>query len=50
MPNNQHPLKDIGTVKMSNLCTEIFQLQETSEINDYGTEDIIRRDINCNLG
>lgn len=48
--NNQHPLKDIGNVKMSNLCTEIFQLQETSEINDYGTEDIIRRDINCNLG
>ncbi|MBB1186380.1 ribonucleotide-diphosphate reductase subunit alpha, partial [Klebsiella pneumoniae] len=38
--NNQHPLKDIGTVKMSNLCTEIFQLQETSEINDYGTDDI----------
>lgn len=48
--NNQHPLKNIGTVKMSNLCTEIFQLQETSEINDYGTADIIRRDINCNLG
>lgn len=48
--NNQHPLKNIGTVKMSNLCTEIFQLQETSEINDYGTDDIIRRDINCNLG
>ncbi len=48
--NKQHPLKDIGTVKMSNLCTEIFQLQETSEINDYGTDDIIRRDINCNLG
>ncbi|WP_379968978.1 class 1b ribonucleoside-diphosphate reductase subunit alpha [Ectobacillus sp. sgz5001026] len=48
--NNKHPLKDIGTVKMSNLCTEIFQLQETSEINDYGDMDIIRRDINCNLG
>ncbi|MFD3447523.1 class 1b ribonucleoside-diphosphate reductase subunit alpha [Microbacteriaceae bacterium 4G12] len=48
--NEQHPLKDIGTVKMSNLCTEIFQLQETSEINDYGKGDIIRRDINCNLG
>jgi ribonucleoside-diphosphate reductase alpha chain len=48
--NNQHPLKDLGQVKMSNLCTEIFQLQETSEINDYGTEDVIRRDINCNLG
>jgi ribonucleoside-diphosphate reductase alpha chain len=48
--NDFHPLKDIGQVKMSNLCTEIFQLQETSEITDYGQEDIIRRDINCNLG
>jgi ribonucleoside-diphosphate reductase alpha chain len=48
--NEQHPLKDIGSVKMSNLCTEIFQLAEVSEINDYGQEDIIRRDINCNLG
>lgn len=48
--NKQHSLKDIGNVKMSNLCSEIFQLQETSEINDYGTPDIIRRDINCNLG
>ncbi|MEK4781209.1 class 1b ribonucleoside-diphosphate reductase subunit alpha [Bacillus sp. FSL L8-0199] len=48
--NEQHPLKDIGSVKMSNLCSEIFQLQETSEINDYGTPDVIRRDINCNLG
>lgn len=34
---------------MSNLCTEIYQLQETSEINDYGQEDVIRRDISCNL-
>lgn len=25
-------------------------MQETSEITDYGQEDIIRRDINCNLG
>ncbi|PAE09689.1 ribonucleotide-diphosphate reductase subunit alpha, partial [Niallia circulans] len=33
-----------------NLCTEIYQLQETSEINDYGVDDVIRRDINCNLG
>lgn len=30
--------------------TEIFQLQETSVINDYGTEDEINRDISCNLG
>jgi len=48
--NNAHALKDIGQIKMSNLCTEIFQLQETSEITDYGEKDIIRRDINCNLG
>ncbi|MED4039859.1 class 1b ribonucleoside-diphosphate reductase subunit alpha (plasmid) [Niallia taxi] len=48
--NKAHALKDIGQIKMSNLCTEIFQLQETSEITDYGQEDIIRRDINCNLG
>jgi len=48
--NDQHPLKNIGQIKMSNLCTEIFQLQETSIINDYGQVDIINRDISCNLG
>lgn len=48
--NKDHALKEIGKIKMSNLCTEIFQLQETSTINNYGTEDNIRRDINCNLG
>lgn len=48
--NKNHPLKDIGQIKMSNLCTEIFQLQETSEINDYEDKNIINRDINCNLG
>jgi len=30
--------------------TEIFQVQETSEITDYGQQDIIKRDISCNLG
>lgn len=44
-----HALNGIGRIKMSNLCTEIFQLQETSEIGDYGQPDIIRRDISCNL-
>ena len=34
---------------LSNLCTEIFQLQETSVIKDYGEGDIIKRDISCNL-
>lgn len=47
--NKGHALKNIGPIKMSNLCTEIFQLQETSDINDYGQVNIIRRDICCNL-
>jgi len=47
--NRAHALKDLGGVKMSNLCTEIFQLQETSEIGDYFEPDTIRRDISCNL-
>jgi ribonucleoside-diphosphate reductase alpha chain len=47
--NRAHALKQLGTVKMSNLCTEIFQLQETSEIGDYGDPDLIRKDISCNL-
>ena len=48
--NKSHPLKQLGKIKMSNLCTEIFQLQETSIIHDYGTPDEIKRDICCNLG
>ncbi|PCF35634.1 ribonucleotide-diphosphate reductase subunit alpha [Staphylococcus delphini] len=48
--NRVHPNANIGQIKMSNLCTEIFQLQETSIINDYGVEDEIKRDISCNLG
>ena len=48
--NKVHANSNIGQIKMSNLCTEIFQLQETSIINDYGTEDEIKRDISCNLG
>lgn len=48
--NREHALKDIGEIKFSNLCTEIMQLSEVSEINDYYEEDIIRRGISCNLG
>lgn len=48
--NEVHALKDIGQIKISNLCTEIFQLQETSVIKDYYEEDRIKRDISCNLG
>ena len=50
--NKVHPLKEIGQIKMSNLCTEIFQLQETSIIQDYESnkKNKIKRDILCNLG
>lgn len=48
--NRSHALKDIGEVKFSNLCTEIMQLSEVSEINDYFEDDVIRRGISCNLG
>ncbi|MCG3401810.1 class 1b ribonucleoside-diphosphate reductase subunit alpha [Staphylococcus massiliensis] len=48
--NKVHANSNIGQIKMSNLCTEIFQLQETSIINDYCIEDEIKRDISCNLG
>ncbi len=48
--NKEHALKEIGSVKFSNLCTEIMQLSEVSEINPYYEEDIIRRGISCNLG
>ncbi|CAM3477453.1 class 1b ribonucleoside-diphosphate reductase subunit alpha [Marinicrinis lubricantis] len=47
--NRVHALKELGAVKMSNLCTEIFQLQETSTIGNFGEESIIRKDISCNL-
>lgn len=48
--NKVHALKELGDIKISNLCCEIMQLQETSEINNYGVEDVIKRDISCNLG
>ena len=48
--NREHALKEIGNVKFSNLCSEICQLSEVSEIKSYYEEDIIRRGISCNLG
>ena len=48
--NRANPLKGVGQIKMSNLCTEIFQVQTTSLINDYGQPDQIGHDICCNLG
>ena len=48
--NEQHPLKNIGRIKMSNLCTEITQLQETSNITDMNAPNEYGMDISCNLG
>jgi len=48
--NNAHALNGIGKVKFSNLCTEIMQVSEVSDINIYGQEDTIRYGISCNLG
>jgi len=48
--NEKHALKNLGRVKMSNLCTEILQIQETSIINDQGVENEYGLDVSCNLG
>lgn len=48
--NNVHPLKKIGRVKMSNLCTEILQLQQTSVITDMDEPNKYGLDVSCNLG
>lgn len=48
--NRDHALKGLGDVRFSNLCTEIMQLSEVSEIAGYGREDEIKRGISCNLG
>ncbi|MFZ4862102.1 class 1b ribonucleoside-diphosphate reductase subunit alpha [Sphingobacterium sp. Mn56C] len=48
--NREHALNGIGRVKFSNLCTEIMQVSEVSDITIYGQEDTIRYGISCNLG
>lgn len=48
--NRVHALNQIGQVKFSNLCTEIMQVSQVSDIEIYGKEDSIRYGISCNLG
>lgn len=48
--NNAHPLKEIGRVKMSNLCSEILQYQQTSVITDQNEPNEYGLDVSCNLG
>lgn len=49
--NRQHPLKRVGKIKCSNLCVEILQIQESSTIGAYGSNDHeFGADISCVLG
>ena len=48
--NRNHPLRRLGTVGFSNLCTEIMQFSKLSTYNDYNVPDDIGYDIQCCLG
>ncbi|KAB8292679.1 class 1b ribonucleoside-diphosphate reductase subunit alpha [Bifidobacterium avesanii] len=46
--NRANPIE--GRVTMSNLCSEILQVQEASEYNEDLTYSHVGRDVSCNLG
>ena len=48
--NDHHALQGVGRVKMSNLCTEILQVQTTSIITDKDQPNEYGLDVSCNLG
>ena len=48
--NREHTLKEVGKIKMSNLCCEIFQYQTPSNIVGYSGNNEWGQDISCNLG
>ena len=48
--NKFHPMKHAGRINMSNLCSEVVQLNTPSILNDDLTYDTIGADISCNLG
>lgn len=48
--NKQHALNQVGHIKFSNLCTEIMQMSDVSDIGGYGEGDKINYGISCNLG
>lgn len=39
-----------GTIVMSNLCSEILQVQTPSKLNDRQEYEVLGRDVSCNLG
>lgn len=46
--NRANPID--GTITMSNLCSEILQIQEPSILKDDQTYEVLGTDISCNLG
>lgn len=46
--NNSNPIQ--GRINMSNLCSEILQVNEASTYKEDGSYDKIGKDISCNLG
>ena len=48
--NRFHTMKHIGKINLSNLCSEIAQVNKASVLNDDLTYDEIGADISCNLG
>lgn len=46
--NRENPV--YGTITMSNLCSEVLQVQEVSEMNDDLSFKVLGTDISCNLG
>lgn len=39
-----------GHVRMSNLCSEVLQVQTDSEMNENGSYKVVGKDVSCNLG
>ena len=48
--NKFHTMKHAGRINMSNLCSEIQQLNTPSVLNDDLTYGTVGADISCNLG
>ena len=48
--NRHHPMKHIGKINLSNLCSEIAQVNSPSSMEDDLTYTEVGADISCNLG
>lgn len=48
--NRAHTMKHVGTVNMSNLCSEILQVNTPSVYHDDLGYEVMGNDISCNLG